>query len=311
MDDDSSVIIGAAQNMKFLSKAFFTPNPLAAHIIANLKSYSQLVDLHVCGLLPGEHIWSKAPVSLKSLKWDMPAGRRGADQNPWDTAQLLINIVGATCPGLEFLDISSVEMRHTNSLFNLPAVPPERAEQYRQANASASIKLTHLRYFGFSYKQSPNHQSGIEAAFLGFIGRHGQSLKSISIPISCGPWNKEKLNFILKVCGFLPELKDLTLVETQTGQRGQMMSGYDFFHALTTALASPKFSIESFSVADIGVPFSPAIGKLFSSWTSLKCLRLGDADNDRNPSPYGNDGRLDFHMYKPVGAHSFRLSHFS
>lgn len=302
LDPDSSMLIGAAQNMKNLSRASLTPNQLAAYIIATVQSYPQLVELTVYGLKPEEHIWSMTPTSLTTLKWEVPPGWNSSEQNPWDTAGFLVNVVEATCPSLEWLDISVCQMR--TSLPKLPVVSPDRVQQYRGAQATPAPKLAHLRHFGFRYQYDGGHRREIQVAFLDFIRRHRQSLKSVTIPVGYRPWTKEELDFILQVCRQLPDLKDLTLEATRTGQTGENMTGYEFFHALTTNIASPHFSIERFSVTNIDVPFSPAIGKLFRPWTSLKFLRLGDGDN--NNGPYRDDGRLDFNAYKPVSTHHFK-----
>lgn len=294
------MIVKAAENLTHLSTASLTSNPLSAHIIANLQSYPQLDNLHVYGLQPEEHVWKMAPVSLKTLKWEIQTNwammRPG--QNAWDIAQFVVNVAEATCPDLESLDLSVVTMRRTPPA--LSVVLPERSEQYRQMDPSLSTKLMNLLHFGFKFGYCATELVDIEAQFLSFVQRHGQSLRSISIPVNYGSPVKEQLDFILKVCGLLPNLKDLRLATSEQGRDGQVMSGHDFYHALTTALTSPKFSIERFSAMNIGAPFSPTIGNMFRSWNSLKFLRLGDADNNRTNSPYGNDGRPDFRAYRPV-----------
>jgi hypothetical protein len=301
LDPDSSMLIGAAQNMKNLCRASLTPNQLAAYIIATVQSYPQLVELTVYGLRPEEHIWSMTPTSLTTLNWEVPAGWNRSEQNPWDTARFLVNVVEATCPGLEWLDISVCQME--TSPPELPVVPPDRVQQYRGAQATSAPTLAHLRHFGFRYQYDQGHRSEIQVAFLDFIGRHRQSLKSVSIPVGYNR-TREELDFILQVCRQLPDLKDLTLAATRTGQTGENMTGYEFLHAFATNIASPHFSIERFSVTNTKVPFSPAIGKLFRPWTSLKFLRLGDGDN--NNGPYADDGRLNFEAYKPVSTHHFK-----
>jgi hypothetical protein len=290
-DDDTQIIIGAAQNMKYLSNASLTPNPLAAHIIANLQLYPQLVNLHIYGLAPRQHIWSNAPASLTRLKWEIPAGR--VREDPWDRAQFLVNVVEGTCPGLESLDISLADLRHGQPM--LSAAPPERAQLYRDVQPTTTAKLTQLRHFGFSYMYS---EIFIEEAFLSFVERHRQSLRSISIPVSYVPYKRENWDFVLKVCRLLPDLKELSLVKTMSEGSGQDITCLDFFRELTTVLATPKVSIERFSVGDMGASFSPSIGTLFGAWTSLKSLRVGDKDN--KASRWGDDGRLDFHGYKDV-----------
>jgi hypothetical protein len=216
-----------------------------------------------------------------------------------------VNVVEATCPNLKSLEISIATMRPHPPM--PPVVPAERSEQYRQADRSPSIKVPNLQHFGFKLGYCSTELIDIEAPFLNFVERHAQSLKSISIPVNYGVPVKEQLDFILKVCEMLPNLQNLNLIGNDEGRDGQVMSGYDFFNVLTAALASPKFSIERFSTMNIGASFSPAIGKLFGSWTSLKCLRVGDADYPTN-SPYGNNrhhGRPDFRAYRPVSIYHF------
>ena len=291
LDDDSQMVVRAAQNITCLSKASFAPNPLAAYIIANLQLYPQLVDLHVYGLKPQEHIWSNSPVSLTTLKWEVPTGR--GRQNAWDRAQFLVDVVEATCPHLESLDISFVDSRGESP--TLSATPQERTQLYRDLQATTTTRLTHLRHFGFSYRSS---DSPIEEAFLNFVERHRESLRSISIPTSFRSYKRERLDFVLKVCLLLPALNELTLEETMTGSSGEDITSLHFFQELTTALASPKFSIECFSVGDVGTSFSPALGMLFRAWTSLKYLRVGD--KDIKDSCWDNDGSPDFIGYKVV-----------
>ena len=300
LGDNNSMICKAAENLTQLSMASLTPNPLSAHIIANLQSYPQLETLHVYGLQPQEHVWDMAPISLKTLKWEIQTNWRivGSEANAWDVARFVMNVVEATCPGLESLEVSVATLRLVQS--TLSVVPAERSEQYRHADSSSSTKLPNLRHFGFKFGYCSTSLVDIESPFLNFVEKHAQSLNSLSIPIEFGVPVKEQLDFILKVCGLLPNLRDLTLTPDAIRRGGQVLSAYDFFHALTTALASPKFSIERFSTMNIGAPFSPAIGKLFQSWASLKVLRVGDADNARTNSPYSDDGRPDFHAYSPV-----------
>lgn len=304
LDDNSSMIVKAAENMTNLSTASLTPNSLSAHVIANLHSYPQLNTLHIYGFQPQEHIWKLAPVSLNNLKWEIHQdwAMVGPEGNAWDFAQFVVNIVEATCPNLKSLEISIAAMRPHPPMS--PVVLAERSEQYRQADRSPSIKVPNLQHFGFKLGYCSTELIDIEAPFLNFVERHAQSLKSISIPVNYHFPVKEQLDFILKVCEMLPNLQNLNLISYDESRDGQLMSGYDFFNVLTAALASPKFSIERFSTTNIGAPFSPAIGKLFGSWTSLKCLRVGDADNPTN-SPFHNDGRPDFRAYRPVSIYHF------
>lgn len=137
-----------------------------------------------------------------------------------------------------------------------------------------------------------------EASFLNFVARHGETLTSLSIPIGYGPLNRRTLDFVLKAIASAPKLKYLTLVQIFPGHGGRRENALQFLTELTTALASPKYEIERYDIGDIGLPFSPSVGKLFAACKSLKFLRLGDCDN--TSGPYGYDGRLDFIAYGSV-----------
>lgn len=203
-DADSSIVVEAAQNLKQLSRASITPNKIAAHILANIQCYSQLVDLTVYGMHPEEHIWSMDPTSLTRLAWEIPNRYFQRYHNPWDAAYFLVDVVEATCPALESLDIFWSDRREDYP--KSPVVPSERARQYQVQDVLDVSKLAHLRHFGFRYHHSPGDGSAIEPKFLHFIEKDKQTLKSVTISLSYGPWLKEQLNFILKVCGMLPDL---------------------------------------------------------------------------------------------------------
>lgn len=324
-DTDSSMLIGAAQNMKYLSEASLSSNPLAAHIIANLPSYPLLAKLEIYGLKPEEHIWSMDPTSLTSLIWQLPqvrtssrfGGRRIIDTpSPWDSAAFLLSVVETTCPNLESLDISYKDM---SCFIVLPSALPEvsaaRVEQYRKVQTAGTCNLERLQHFRFRYSHgsveqqfgirheftgfigSIEQQGTIENEFTGVIGRYGDSLSSISIPILRGSWNQNTLDFILKICGLIPCLKSLTLEnKAMEGNGGDSITGLDFFRALTTDAATSN--IERFSIMNMHSPFSPAMGQLFRSWKKLKFLQIGDEDN--SDGPYAEDGRLDHYRYPAV-----------
>jgi hypothetical protein len=295
LDPDSSMLINAAQNMKYLSDVLLTPSQLATHIMANLHSYTQLANLHVCGLHPYEHIWSMASVSLTRLEWEVPYDR--SEESPWNAVRYLEKVIQRTCPSLESLDISFCHTRRTG--LGLPVVPFERVQKYRDEQAVTTTRLTNLKHFGFRFQYcSKEHERDIEVMFLDFIRRHRQSLSSISIPIGYKSWERATLHYVLTACELLPDLKDLALVETKGIQMGRNITGYELLHELTTKLSSPKLSIERLTLADIGCPFSPSIGKLFRGFASLKFLRIGDAENHNGA--HGNDTRLDFESYTSV-----------
>ena len=300
---DNAMLVKAAQNMISLTQASLTPNQLAVQIVADLQSYTQLADLTIHGIHPEQHIWAMSPTSLTSLKWGMPTSYFRTFGSAWHVAGYIVNVVENTCPALTSLDIG---FSNRGGQSELPAVAPERARQYRLVPNERPTTLPHLRHFGFRY--GSGEQGAVEINFLDFIERHRQSLKSVAIPLSYGPWSRGNLEFVLKVCEMLPDLRELRLISTKEGGQGEGMTPYNFFYALTTKLSSPKFSIERFSIESIKCPFSADIGKLFQSWESLKFLQMGDGDN--NNGPYDNDGRLDFGSYRPVSTSFLRDESF-
>ena len=298
-DTDPSMLIGAAQNMKYLSEASLSSNPLAAHIIANLPCYPLLTKLEVYGLKPEEHVWSMDLTSLTFLTWQLPEGR-DATLSPWDSAAFLVSVVETTCPNLESLDISCKDIagfRVTPQA--LPTVSIARVEQYRKVVPSEAPNLARLQHFRFRCGYASKEQRGaVEKEFTGFIGRYGDSLSSITIPILRSSWNQNTLDLILKICGLLPRLKSLTLEnKAMEGNDGDSITSLDFFRALTTDAATSN--IERFSIMNMHSPFSPAMGQLFRSWTKLRFLQIGDEDN--SDGPYADDGRLDHYRYPAVG----------
>jgi hypothetical protein len=84
------------------------------------------------------------------------------------------------------------------------------------------------------------------------------------------------------------------------------MEEFDFFKELTSRLVSPKFSIESFSVENLGCSFSKMLGPLFSQWTALTFLRLGDRSNI-----HGRGGYFHVEAYTPVSHDSSFSTHYS
>lgn len=298
---DSELLIRAAKIMTQLSKALLTPNQVAAYIIANLPSYPQLVDLNVYGFRPEEHIWRKSPVALRKLTWTASTGGWGASWvDPWNSIGLLVNVVEATCPNLESLDISFSDRTRRQEVPEIPTVAPERVQQYVQARSNDTSVLLNLQHIGLRYginEEADKHDKMLE----GLVERYSHSLTSVSIPIGHGPWTRRRLEHILKMCQHLPGLKSLSLANSNhtNGLPGNL-SSQEFLHELTTVLASPRFEIERLSIISIDCSFSKEIGTLFQSMKSLKYLCIGDGDMENGP--FGNDGRPMFGDYKPVSS---------
>lgn len=288
--------------MKYLTKASFTRNPLAIHVIMNLPSYPQLSDLTIDGVNPELHIWKNAPTALRKLKWKIPYSRYGPDaKSPWDEPQFLLKVVEASCPNLEEIDMSLCNMGRQD---NEDIVAAEVVEEYKSIPDTTEVKLTHLRHFGFKIASAyPNEEqhTAIENYILGFVGKHKQTLQSLTLPVNIGTWSREKVDFILKLCSLLPDLKELTLADTYNGFKNHAeMTAFEFFYALTSSPATAK--MERFSVKDMKQHFSKEIGRCFQSWKNLKFLRIGDEEN--GGGPFGNEGRIQFDDYRPVGVSS-------
>ncbi|PMD16156.1 hypothetical protein NA56DRAFT_692911 [Hyaloscypha hepaticicola] len=257
----------SAQNMRFLTKASLTANPLALEIVTNLPSYTQLTDLTIQKCQPKEYIWPRAYKTLKK-KLHLNIWPRDDEDEPIpQTANFVIKVTESTCPDLESLDIS----------FGAGGFPPSVAspniDQYQGVQRSESSKLNQLRHFGLTYLRVDNSdQAKLNALTLSFAALYSQSLNSMSRPISFCSSTREALDFILEFCASLPHLKELSLIETNSGDEGQAISALEFLTELKSALASPNYEIERLSIDNIKVPYSPEVGELFAS---LKSLNLG------------------------------------
>jgi hypothetical protein len=204
---DPETLINAARNLSRLAKASFTKNPLATTVIDSLPTYSYLTDLKIEGISPKEHIWSKNPTSLTTLEWNMPFGR---DETPSSLANVLLNVVESTCPDLTSLDI-------VQSAYHGEVPVTEWLQQYLDMAVPALPKIK-LRHFGLQWGKAfhrPEEATEIERKFLEIIERHRHSLKSVVIPTHYGPWTREGLDFILKVCKLLPNLSALSLSQSK------------------------------------------------------------------------------------------------
>jgi hypothetical protein len=153
---EEPVLIGAARNMTGLKETRLAPSVLAAHILAELQSYPRIENLHVSRLDPEKHIWSNAPCSLKTLRWDM--------ENDFDM-QLLIKFAEATCPNLESLDLHLVKKDYPYSAMSAPqTVPSQTMLQYPELLASETASevapLKRLRHLGLSYNNGQGNSMG-------------------------------------------------------------------------------------------------------------------------------------------------------
>jgi len=206
--DETEMLIGAARNLKGLTEAFLVMSPLAATIIDALPNYSQLSTLKIEGVSPEDHIWTKEPTSLTALDWKM-ASPIDDSVGPLTPANILLNAVESTCPNLKSLDITM--SGNSGSGSEIPAVEPGRVQQYIETG-TPTVPMMKLQHFGLEFGER-FHQgsSNPEGRFLEIIERHRHTLNSVVIPLSQGPWTRGKLDFILKVCKLLPNLRALSL----------------------------------------------------------------------------------------------------
>jgi hypothetical protein len=203
------VLIGAAKNLKRLTEASFTMNHLATTIIDALPSYSHLSTLKIEDISPEEHIWTKEPTSLTTLDWKMPLSR-GVSHNSLRPANILLSAIEATCPQLTSLDIT---LSQAGSRPEIPTVEPESVQQYSDM-AMPPVPTMNLQHFSLQFKPYSYPSSGnlgLESRFVEIVERHRHALKSVVIPIPYGQWTRGGLDFILKVCDTLPNLRALTL----------------------------------------------------------------------------------------------------
>ncbi|PVH85141.1 hypothetical protein DL98DRAFT_568377 [Cadophora sp. DSE1049] len=295
-ETDNTLLVDAAKNMKGLCKASFSTNPLAIHMITNLPSYPQLSHLRLDGFMPSKHIWENATTPLKTLKWNIAIPRGTEGSASLAEARFLLRVLEETCPDLEVLDLSLGDP-YSRSVPNTDlATAPGVIDAYNALPEITEAKLTHLCHFGFSTRGAGGDvpEEEIKVFILEVVGRYGHSLRSITIPGGGHGWTRGGLDFVLKVCALVPDLRELNLSKGYLGS-GSELTAHEAFHELTTSPATAK--MERFSTMDIQGHFSREIGQLFKNWMNLKFLQLGDEDN--SGGPFGDDGRPQFDEYKP------------
>ena len=282
--DYTKLLETMASNMKNLSLAFLTPNPLTARIISDLQSYQHLLNLHVTGLKPGNFIWRNSPVSLTHLTWAiaLEPGYSGEENEEINIFQLLLNVAASTCPSLISLDIS-----FDQNIDGVWEEPPrsETQERVKQYLSTTSSRLPNLRHFGIldlAWDTDP----ALSSQILDFVREHPQ-LTSISFTTNRKFSDRERVEYTIQVCEMLPHLKVLKLMSP--------LDGLDFWTALAPRLASPNYEIERLEVSNIGCAYSQSLGQLFRSWKSLKFLRLGEESN-----VWGEGGRFGVRHCKAV-----------
>ncbi|KAH7350694.1 hypothetical protein BKA65DRAFT_593598 [Rhexocercosporidium sp. MPI-PUGE-AT-0058] len=294
-ETDISLLTEAAKNIKYLSQASFTTNPLAIQVVTTVPSYPQLYDLTLDGFVPTKHIWPNSTTPLKSLKWKMRTYQTTFGDALLSESRFLLKAVEATCPDLEVLEFS-LEDYYPRSMPNTAlAVAPEVIEGYNALPDSSEPKFKHLRHFGLYFKDRNEDipQDEIKNLIFEVVGRYGHSLTSLSIPGGGHEWTREGLDFVLKACTLVPDLRELNLTGGFLGS-GSELTALQTFKELTSSPATAK--IEKFSTYDIQGHFSGEIGRLFRAWKNLKFLQVGDVDNA--DGLFGDDGRLQFDDYR-------------
>src|SRR4051812_29386637 len=106
-ETDPSLLVCAAKNMRNLTKLSPTKSPLAVQVITDLPLYPQLSDLTIDGINPNLHIWQNAPTAVRKLKWKIISSSiQSDDKSAWENIQSFLEVLEASCPNLEELDIS-------------------------------------------------------------------------------------------------------------------------------------------------------------------------------------------------------------
>ncbi|MAD85436.1 MAG: hypothetical protein CL912_20945 [Deltaproteobacteria bacterium] len=299
---DENLLLGAAKNMTCLSKALFNFNPLAVQVVTTLPLYPELTDLSLDGFTPSKHIWKNEKTSLRKLHWKKSATQYTyyADKLPdmFVELRLLLKVVEATCPDME---VFNIELANTNSIppERDTVVPPELMAEYNALLEQTEARLSKLRRFGFIMNRVHFHAGNeeIRTFILDVVGRYGHCLESITIPGGAHAWTREGLDFILKVCSLVPNLRELNVLGNDLGLgSGSKLGSMEALRALTTSPATAK--IEKFSIMNMGGHFSKETGEVFKAWKNLKFLQVGD--EDISGGPFGDDGRPQFDEYRPV-----------
>lgn len=285
-----------AQNMTSLTKGSFT-DPLATHALACLSSYPKLVEFSL--RLPLEiHGWQIARRPLRKLNLEIYATASRRAQS-WNMLNFVLKIVKRSFPELESLDVSFLD----DNRQDVPSLGSEIERMKSQRPDLAhplAANFPHLKHLGFRFVDMAICQDeSFDASLLDFVKLHEESLESISFPIPCESMSRKTVEYIIKVCASVQHLRCLDLTEIY-GFDNQDSTTLQPITQLTTALASPAYEIERFSLGSVLLPFSPTLGALFSQWKSLTFLRLGDWDNNIHDWPYGTDGRPQFDTYGPV-----------
>ncbi|KAK0108170.1 hypothetical protein ONS95_002992 [Cadophora gregata] len=295
------LLIEAANNLRSLSKASFNLNPLAVQVVTTLPSYRELSEVTLNGFTPSKHIWKNSKTSLRKLHWKKAAPqytyRRGGLQDLLIELRLLFKVVETTCPEMEVLDFQLAQNHHYEPETDT-AIPTDLVSEYSTLPNSTDAKLPKLRHFGLNLKGISTYRAtdDIKTFILDIVGRYGHSLNSITIPGGDYGWSREGLDFVLKVCSLVPDLRELNLLGTDLGSDSKTkLRKFEALWELTTSPATAK--IEKFSTMNIHNHFSREAGQLFQNWKSLKFLQLGDKDN--TGGPFGDDGRPDFEAYRP------------
>lgn len=267
--------------MPYLTKAALPESGLTHHIIANISSYSQLVELNL-RLGPEPRQWGNKHTSLKTLRWEFPTGYsdRGTIDS-WNRANHVLNIAGTVFPEIVELDISTCERKDSD------------AAPYSLSQASERMQNVLLpRLCSFRY-QGGVHDKDREP-MLHFIQRHHGSLISLETNFGFIALEQKLTDYVLQVITAAPKLKSL-IIPTRERRRWQSHT-LPVWSDSAPSLASSIHGIEFFQMWNIGRSFSPDIGELFSGWNSLRVLKIGAPLYEKDE----HDGRPHFDDVAPV-----------
>ncbi|PQE26752.1 hypothetical protein CJF31_00011654 [Rutstroemia sp. NJR-2017a BVV2] len=273
-----------ARNMPYLTKASLSECGLTRHIIANISSFSQLMELEL-RTTPESSQWDDKQTSLKKLSWKVPYyySHDGSTTttNCWNTAVHAIKIVGTVFPQVTELDITNVG----RSIYPREVAPPPLSEVGNEDMQNILLpQLCSFRYQG----AVPGKDS---ESVLHFIRRHHSLLTSLAMSFGWRPLDQEMMRYMQQVIAAAPKLKSLTALQSYEENRWQSHK-LPVWSDSTPSPASTKEGIEFFEMWNIGCPLSAEIGKLFSGWNSLRVLKIGA------PQP-GEDGRPLFNEAVP------------
>ncbi|KAM3072501.1 Hairy/enhancer-of-split with YRPW motif protein 2 [Clarireedia jacksonii] len=273
----------AARNMPHLTRLTLSECGLARHIIANIPSYSQLVELNL-RLGPEPSQWGHKHMLLERLKWEVPydyADEDGGTINSWNTAAHVLSIAGAVFPEIKELKIKNTYRK------GFDAAPHPLPQEANEDMQNVSLPgLCDFRYVGGVH-------SGDRELMLRFLQRNSDSLKSLAMAFGFESFSRDMRDYLTQVISAAPKLKSLTIpgYERPRWQSHKLPVWSDS----APSSANPVDGIEFFEMWNIGCPFSAEIGAFFSGWSRLRVLKIGVPLYEE----HDHDGRPHFDVVAP------------